>query len=570
MKKKMIALLLASSMLAGILTACGSSSSGSASSSGEAQPAAETAAAVEENTDPLGKYDEPVHLTTFFEIAPVMMDSFQESKVEELYYTQHMHDKLNIYIDYLWYSPDTADDAQQKVSMAIASGEIPDFMSVSKAQLATLAKTDLINKNLEELFEKYASPRLKEQMFAEGTEAYESLRYDGNIIALPDQGGQSDLGSILWIRKDWLDNLGLEVPKTTDDLYAVMDAFTHNDPDGNGVDDTIGLTLQKDYIPTVSMGDAVGLFNSFGAYPGNWSAKEDGTLEYGSVTDGAKDAIAFLAKAYSEGLLETDFASRDGNKAAEASVGGRSGIQFGRMWNSIYPLQNNIDQDPNADWIAAPIPQGTPGQNPFVQCDTAISNLFVVSAKCEHPEAVIKLLNYYVDEYNDPEEYVKCVEDPALEGTNTDDFPQHYAMLKTFDPLKNVKARHEIMKSLETGDTSNLNAEEQVFYKGVTGYLDGNRSDFGYYRVYGPEDSAYAVIDTYVENDQYLVDKFTGPDTKTMGQKMSLINDKILEFYTKVIMGIEPVDKFDAFRDELNSVGLADITAEVNEWYQTK
>lgn len=52
--------------------------------------------------------------------------------------------------------------------------------------------------------------------------------------------GQQD---VLWLRKDWLDNLGLEVPKTMEDLEKVLTAFVEEDPDGNGVDDTTGLTV---------------------------------------------------------------------------------------------------------------------------------------------------------------------------------------------------------------------------------------------------------------------------------------------------------------------------------------
>ena len=47
------------------------------------------------------------------------------------------------------------------------------------------------------------------------------------------------------IRKDWLENLGLEEPKTIDEFYNVLKAFTKDDPDGNGKDDTYGLVASK-------------------------------------------------------------------------------------------------------------------------------------------------------------------------------------------------------------------------------------------------------------------------------------------------------------------------------------
>ncbi len=65
-------------------------------------------------------------------------------------------------------------------------------------------------------------------------------------------------------------------------------------------------------------------------------------------------------------------------------------------------------------------------------------------------------------------------------------------------------------------------------------------------------------------------DKFTTGPTPTMGQKMSTVTDKVMEYYTKVIMGIETTDNFDDFVKELNSLGLDKITEEVNEWYAGK
>ena len=89
--------------------------------------------------------------------------------------------------------------------------------------------------DLTEILEDY--PLLKEN-----TEPYlRSLTYDGNLIAIPRRTVDRVGGLIL--REDWLENLNLEMPKTLDDFYNVFYAFTYDDPDGNGVDDTIGLAM---------------------------------------------------------------------------------------------------------------------------------------------------------------------------------------------------------------------------------------------------------------------------------------------------------------------------------------
>lgn len=61
------------------------------------------------------------------------------------------------------------------------------------------------------------------------------------LCGIPESSGASDSVDLMWIRQDWLENLGLSQPKTIDELINVIEKFTTDDPDGNGVDDTYGL-----------------------------------------------------------------------------------------------------------------------------------------------------------------------------------------------------------------------------------------------------------------------------------------------------------------------------------------
>lgn len=77
-------------------------------------------------------------------------------------------------------------------------------------------------------------------LLKENVEPYlNSMTYNGQIIGIPRRTMDRTGGLIL--REDWLEKLGLQVPRTLDDLYNVFKAFTYDDPDGDGVDDTIGL-----------------------------------------------------------------------------------------------------------------------------------------------------------------------------------------------------------------------------------------------------------------------------------------------------------------------------------------
>ena len=60
-------------------------------------------------------------------------------------------------------------------------------------------------------------------------------------VYYPVQRGQC----LIIFRQDWLDKLGLKYPETLDDMKNVLIAFTNNDPDGNGKNDTYGYTAEK-------------------------------------------------------------------------------------------------------------------------------------------------------------------------------------------------------------------------------------------------------------------------------------------------------------------------------------
>ena len=520
--------------------------------------------AVAEAVDPKAPYPETVTLTTFFEIAAPILNTFTPEGLQEIKYTKDIEAATNVKLEYLWYAADNADDAEQKKNTAIASGDIPDFMLVSSAQLSLLAKSDLINKDLQPVFDAYACDLLKAWTYAEGTAAMGSATYKGKLVAIPLVDSSIDSAPFLWIRKDWLDKLGLSVPKTTDELYATMKAFAEADFDGNGKADTAGLSLHKNFL-SMATSDAVGLFNGFDAYPGKWIDDGNGGLMYGSVAPNIKDALAFLAKAYAEGLIETDFSVKDDTKTTELIASGATGIQYGAMWNAIWPLSMTGMNDPAADWIACPIP----GTDAHPQIALRVADYVVINAECEHPEAVIKLLNFWCETTgaSTPEAYAEYLVD---DGTGLMTFPQHDIMLKTWSPLRNLDAYYHIKDVLAKNDPSTLNAEEMVSYNDIVAFRNGDGSKVGPAKTFGPEGSAFEVMDYYYTNNRFMMDKFTGAQTKTMASKMSICEDKVIEYYTKVIMGVESLDNFDAFVKEVNDLGLADITAEVNEWYQSR
>lgn len=126
------------------------------------------------------------------------------------------------------------------------------------------------------------------------------------------------------VRKDWLDKLGLSMPETTEDLYKVAQAFTTQDPDGNGQDDTYGIVIPKwpAGYGTASPYDVVETW--FGA-PNGWGER-DGRLVPGFDTPEFLEANKFMKQMIDEGLVNPDFATLDSAKWNDPFFNGKGGI----------------------------------------------------------------------------------------------------------------------------------------------------------------------------------------------------------------------------------------------------
>lgn len=126
------------------------------------------------------------------------------------------------------------------------------------------------------------------------------------------------------VRKDWLDKLGMSLPKTTDDLYQLAKAFKTENPNGDGKKDTYGLIIPKwpAGYGTASPYDVMEVW--YGA-PNGWGER-NGKLVPGFDTEEFLAANTFMRKMASEGLINADFATMDSAKWNQPFFNGQGGI----------------------------------------------------------------------------------------------------------------------------------------------------------------------------------------------------------------------------------------------------
>src|SRR5690606_33015050 len=127
----------------------------------------------------------------------------------------------------------------------------------------------------------------------------------------------------IWIRVDWMEKLGLQPPKTMDDVLAISKAFTERDPDGNGKPDTYGLGFTKNL-----WGGAMGLegfLAGYNAFPNIWVEDSAGKLVFGSIQPEVKTALLALQNMAKSGQIDPEFGIKDGGKVSELIASGKIG-----------------------------------------------------------------------------------------------------------------------------------------------------------------------------------------------------------------------------------------------------
>jgi len=119
-------------------------------------------------------------------------------------------------------------------------------------------------------------------------------------------------------RKDWLANVGLQEPKTIDEFYNMLKAFTNNDPDKNGKNDTYGLAACKSNM-------VFGMMLPWFGAPNKFAEDASGKLTPDFETTAYKDTLKFTKKLYDEKLINQDFAVFEPTKVADLFNNGKVG-----------------------------------------------------------------------------------------------------------------------------------------------------------------------------------------------------------------------------------------------------
>lgn len=517
--KKLLSALMASTMALSALTGCGSSDG----SGGGASSGADNAAS-----------DEDLEVwTTNTGFLAIEKDSELYNRYKEL-------TGAGIVQPYVeWNGGETY---LEQLNLRIAAGDMPDMFTPVNGVENDLIKSGALLDLTDLLPEK--APHLWESIPEEIWDAVRANDPTGEnrIYVIPSVIAYGRNGAM--IRKDWLDELGLDMPTTQEEFVEVLQAFKNDDPNGNGI---------ADELPTGGREEARWMSQLFGQYGiSMWEGYPqwdiyDGEFTYSAVTQNMKDCLQWISELYEEGLIDPETLLND-----KAAWDGKINSGVVGIWEHLpqecYNYAENIYNATNVKPEIEILPAiSAPGYEGYYTSRQINGSVFVV-ANTEDTEKIDKMMSVldaygnqdlWMDFYNGVEGMHSEVVDGESVRLPDDPSTQQNLALTPYNNIATIDFQVDVLSS----------------------QLMGER-----------EWSISQAIDNVQENQEY-VKTFAGD-----GMPESIYSDYpdignrtlYVEYATKIITGEYSIDKFDEFVECWYESGGEEVTKLAREWYANK
>ena len=297
-------------------------------------------------------------------------------------------------------SPELMGELEQLTDTKLDLHWVPDEIYADKLSLAVASASFMKVTYVNFLEYQYMKNAIRLGMFWEigpylwdfpnlrklSSHVFEESAVDDKIYGLYAERPESRQGIV--IRKDWLDRLGLEPPETLEELYEVLHAFTYDDPDGNGVQDTFGLTDRNDLV--------YGAFKTLGSYfgtPNNWGLIQ-GKIVPEFETEPYMDTMRFMKRLYDEGLMNQDFSVTSKQNQRHMLVSGQAGIYVGSMADAQRLADSAQELNPDAEFTLVNRVRGPAGYRVWAM--PGYGGMFLFSKNAiQTKEELLDILAFY-------------------------------------------------------------------------------------------------------------------------------------------------------------------------------
>lgn len=452
----------------------------------------------------------------------------------------------------------------------IAANNLPDMWNTDVNDMTMFVENGAVL-DITDIWESTATALTKEKKRYPDGLWWDIARFDGRIYGIPFWWGPAYNTEMLgYVRTDWLEQVGMDVPTTLGEMEAVMRAFIDA-----GLAET-GISFASSLLSWGIGADP--LFGAYGGMPKVWAVGGDGDLVYGTTRTAVRDALEHLARWYADGLIDPDYYSKGVGQAMDMAVQEKIGMWFAPWWAYAGSLGGKLRAaNDSAQFSYMPLPEGPNGDRGR-SGSHEVGPCIVFNANSDpiKVEAAIAELNFMIDLHANMDQYNAYGEvrngDIWVEGyeyiwygneLKPGPMPETWKYLNgvsmqfpfSIYPEYQAEAYATFREWMELDPNMEMNAAQRY----IT-YSDKNRME------------AEAYTRVFEEGDEVTrhMSEFFGNWSEDMAEVWEDANTVEREALAAFITGERPVAEFDAFVAEWSAAGGDVATEEVNKWWAEK
>ncbi|WP_217586487.1 extracellular solute-binding protein [Lentibacillus saliphilus] len=431
------------------------------------------------------------------------------------------------------------ESVNEQLNLAFGGGNLPDAFHSTFMGSSTLMKygDQGVLIPLNDLIEDYA-PNFKALM-EEYPEIEQSITMpDGNIYAFPTMGDPDFLAyrtaPMLYIHEEWLNELGMDMPETTEEFYQYLKAVKEQGPSNGEVEEVPFSAPTMDHF-YANLRGAFGVANK-GSQSGYVDLDPDtNDYRFYPVSNDYKALLEYLNKLYSEGLIEQNIFSIEHDQYLANSSEGRYGST---VWYS--PTQV-MGEEVGSKYTGVPALEGPDGDKMFVNLKGAVRSLgaFAITNENEYPASTVRWIDHFYGE-DGIRMYFMGIEGETFEYNADGEVEYTDKVLGD----KDLSFSEQVSRFLTFPGGGFPTMLKENYFRGA------ESSDISV-------EAAEKVKPDLVE-DPWPSILHTEEENKDLQGFGADIEKYVAEMRDKFISGTEPFSKWDAYIGELEKMGLDD------------
>ena len=268
-------------------------------------------------------------------------------------------------------------DYEEKLLADLAAGVEYDLIYMNKNRMDVLVADEILT----DLTEQVQNSELLQDPSVIPSEEWDMIRYEGDRFY--SVFNKFEGARMLTTRQDWLDALGMEHPRTLDEVYQTMVAFRDENPGGTD-EPPLGLSTAGTY-------DIQPFMSSEGVYPGYVMVDGARTIPYAS--EAAIPVYQWLQDLYAEGLYDPNFATATTADMRDLFFADQVG--FVTYWDTWVGLFNNTAQanNPGTEFQAVGI-AATEGPEGII-ITRGQPSVWTIPVNAPNPELAFKFMEWW-------------------------------------------------------------------------------------------------------------------------------------------------------------------------------